>query len=293
MTELLQKQFSRKTFVAGGGAMIVGFSVAGAAQAATGNTPFAQRGPGDYLPNLSSIDAWIAIRSDNTAMVTHGETELGHGTPTGILMMVAEELDMNMSQMVYNHPETWLNATGGGGGSGGISQRSTQTRAAAAYAKQELLKMASAKLGVPVASLSVSGGVVTGGSGKVTYGELIGGKSFNFTFPAAQTSATPGQGVAKPVSDYKLVGRSVPRIDIPDKVSGHYTYVHNVRIPGMVHAGSCARAAPAPTRRRTTSRRASTSRRSRASRARRSSASTTSSPSWRRRSTTRSRPRRS
>ena len=65
-------------------------------------------------------------------------------------MLVAEELDMDMSQMIVRHPETWLNATGGGGGSGGISNRSTQARAAAAYAKQELLKMASTKLGVPV-----------------------------------------------------------------------------------------------------------------------------------------------
>ena len=237
MTEMMNKEFSRKSFVKGGGAMIVGFStVVGAANAATGNTPFASRGPGDYLPNLSTIDAWIAIRSDNTVMVTHGETELGHGTPTGILMMVAEELDVGMDQMFYNHPETWLNATGGGGGSGGISQRSTQTRAAAAYAKQELLKMASTKLGVPVASLSVSKGVVSGGGKSVTYGALIGGKAFNFTFPASQTSATPGQGIAKPVANYSIVGRSYPRIDIPAKVSGHYTYVHNIRIPGMLHA---------------------------------------------------------
>jgi CO/xanthine dehydrogenase Mo-binding subunit len=232
----MSKEFSRKTFVAGGGALIVGFSTAGAAQAATGNTPFAQRGPGDFLPNLNTIDAWIAIRPDNTVMVTHGETELGHGTPTGILMLVAEELDVGMDQMVYNRPETWLNATGGGGGSGGISNRSTQTRAAAAYAKQQLLKMASAKLGVPVASLSVAKGVVSGGGKSATYGELIGGKSFNFTFPASQTSATPGQGIAKPVARYSVVGRSYPRIDIPDKVSGHYTYVHNIRVPGMVHA---------------------------------------------------------
>jgi CO/xanthine dehydrogenase Mo-binding subunit len=237
MTEMLNKEFSRKSFVKGGGAMIVGFStVVGTANAATGNTPFANRGPGDYLPNLSTIDAWIAIRSDNTVMVTHGETELGHGTPTGILMMVAEELDVGMDQMFYNHPETWLNATGGGGGSGGISQRSTQTRAAAAYAKQELLKMASTNLGVPVASLSVSKGVVTGGGKSVTYGALMGGKAFNYTFPASQTSATPGQGVAKPVANYSIVGRSYPRIDIPAKVSGHYTYVHNVRVPGMLHA---------------------------------------------------------
>ena len=102
--------------------MIVGFgATAGAAQAATGNTPFAQRGPGDYLPNLNTIDSWIAIRADNTVDRHPRRAGVRHGTPTGILMLVAEELDMDMSQMFYAPPETWLNATGGGGGSGGIS----------------------------------------------------------------------------------------------------------------------------------------------------------------------------
>ena len=82
----------------------------------------------------------------------------------------------------------------------------------------------------------MSKGVVSGGGKSVTYGALIGGKNFGFTFPASQTSATPGQGVAKPVKDYKLVGTMHPRIDIPGKVSGQYTYVQNVRIPGMWHA---------------------------------------------------------
>jgi nicotinate dehydrogenase subunit B len=236
MTEMLKKEFSRKSFLKGGGAMVVGFSALGVgkAQAATGNTPFRQRGPQDFLPDLQTIDAWIAIKPNNTVIVTHGEPEFA-GTPTGILMMVAEELDVSMAQMSYASPESWLNATGGGGGSGGISSRSTRTRAAAAYAKQELLKLASTKLGVPVASLSVTDGVVSGGSGKVTYGELIGGKNFNYTFPG---SSIPGQGIAKPVAEYKVVGRHNPRIDIPAKVSGHYTYVQNVRIPGMVHARS-------------------------------------------------------
>jgi CO/xanthine dehydrogenase Mo-binding subunit len=207
----------------------------GAAQAATGNTPFGQRGPQDWLPNLSTIDAWIAIRADNTVIVTHGEPEFA-GTPTGILMMVAEELDVSMKQMTYAPQETWLNATGGGGGSGGISSRSLPTRAAAAYAKQELLKMASTNLGVPVASLSVKDGVVSGGGKSVTYGALIGGKNFGFTFPAGTTGLLPGAGIAKPVSQYKLVGTMQPRIDIPNKVSGKYTYIHNVKIPGMVHA---------------------------------------------------------
>jgi CO/xanthine dehydrogenase Mo-binding subunit len=234
MTEILNKEFTRKSFLKGG-MMVVGLTAAGTASAATGNTPFAARTPQDFFQNNNTIDQWLAIRADNTVVVTHGEPEFA-GTPTGILMLVAEELDMDMSQMIYAPQESWLNVTGGGGGSGGISTRSTQARVAAAYAKQELLKMASTNLSVPVSSLSVSKGVVSGGGKSVTYGALIGGKNFGFTFPASQTSATPGQGVAKAVKDYKLVGTMHPRIDIPGKVSGHYTYVQNVRIPGMWHA---------------------------------------------------------
>ncbi|MEI8106158.1 MAG: molybdopterin cofactor-binding domain-containing protein, partial [Actinomycetes bacterium] len=239
-------EFSRKSFLKGGGALVIGFGVAttaGKAQAATGNTPFTARTGADFLPDLNSVDAWLAITPDNRAIVTHGETEMGHGTPTGILQLVAEELDMNMSQMVYAHPESWLNATGGGGGSGGISSRSTQARAAGAYARQILLGLASTQLGVPVANLTVADGVVSGGGKTVTYGALMGGKVFSYVMPIGPTtvSATsagllPGAGIAKPVSSYKVVGKSFPRIDIPAKVAGTYTYIHNVRIPGMIHA---------------------------------------------------------
>mgnify|MGYP003346364323 CR=1 FL=1 len=105
--------------------------------------------------------------------------------------------------------------------------------------------MASAKLGVPVASLSVSKGVVSGGGKTVTYGELVGDKAFNTVIPTMSTAGnatTPVQAVAgspgtKPVSSYTMVGRKgvTPRIDIPAKVTGTYVYVHNVRLPGMVH----------------------------------------------------------
>src|SRR5581483_2805486 len=245
-----EKELSRKSFLKGGGALVVGFSAlagtAGKAQAASGNTPFTARTPADFLPNLQSVDSWLAITPENKVIVTHGETEFA-GTPTGILMLVAEELNItDMNMMIYAHPETWLNATGGGGGSGGISSRSTPTRAAAAYAHKLLLGMASTQLGVPVASLSSSNGVITGGGKTVKFSDLIGGKLFNYVMPldpANSTSATatqyiPGAGVTKPVSQYKLVGKQVHRIDIPAKVMGTYTYIHNVRVPGMIHARS-------------------------------------------------------
>jgi nicotinate dehydrogenase subunit B len=248
MTGLIpEKQFSRKSFVKGGGALIIGFSALGAAKtasAATGNTPFTARTPNDFLPDLQSVDSWIAITKDNKVIVTHGEPEFA-GTPTGILMLVAEELNTTMDQMVYAHPETWLNATGGGGGSGGISSRSTQTRAAAAYGMQVLMGMASTQLGVPVSGLSASAGVISGGGKSVKYSDLLGGKLFNFTMPlvpqSTSTTATlliPGTGITKPVNQYKLAGKLVHRIDIPAKVMGTYTYIQNVKVPGMLHARS-------------------------------------------------------
>jgi hypothetical protein len=70
-----EKEFSRKSFVKGGGALVIGFSILGAgtagkAAAATGNTPFASRTPADFLPDLNSVDSWIAIRADNSVVVT-------------------------------------------------------------------------------------------------------------------------------------------------------------------------------------------------------------------------------
>jgi CO/xanthine dehydrogenase Mo-binding subunit len=238
---LHEKEFSRKKILGGGGALIVGFSMFGVrnAKAANANTPFGKRTPADFLPDQTQVDSWITLNADNTVTVTHGETEQGHGTPTGVLMIVAEEMNMNMTQMKFAHVESWLQAIGGGNGSSGISSRSTAIRAAAALAKNTLLNMASTNLGVPVSSLTVKDGVVSGGGKTVKYSDLLGGKLFNAQLTTATgLTATPGQPgtIVKAVKDYQVVGRSFPRIDIPAKVNGTYTYIHNVRVPGMVHA---------------------------------------------------------
>jgi nicotinate dehydrogenase subunit B len=102
-------------------------------------------------------------------------------------------------------------------------------------------------LGVAKTSLTVTDGVVTGGGKSVTYGALLGGKLFNARIPGQPpTTGLTELGVAvrkaagapgtKPISPYKIVGKHRGRIDIPDKVSGRYTYVQNLRVPGMLHA---------------------------------------------------------
>ena len=241
---LHEREFSRKSFVKGGGAMLVSFSVLGAglgAKAANAaDDPFASNGPYDQ----TQLDSWLIIHGDNTASLKVGKVEMGQGTTTALLMIAAEELNLDFDQMkIITHDTNLTPNQGASVGSQGVQTGGKQTRAAAATAYQALLKLASANLGVPVSSLSVKSGVVSGGGKTVSYGQLIGDKLFNVSIPNMSTqgnATTPVQAVAgapgtKPVSLYTVVGTSPPRIDIPDKVTGKYTYVHNVRLPGMLH----------------------------------------------------------
>ncbi len=233
MTGLLyEKEFSRKSFLRGGGALIVGFSLVGAGVG--GKASAAAPTSAGYLPDQASVDSFLVVNGDNTVTVTFGSPDWGHGIYTGVSMMVAEELDVEMSQIHYLRPDTWVNGTGGGGGSSGLSSRALPVRAAAVAARSALLSMASTQLGVPVASLAVDKGVVSGGGKSVKYGDLMGGKLFKIAMNPA--TIQPGVAPAKPVTAYKVVGTSPPRVDLPDKVLGHYTYVHNIRLPGMLHA---------------------------------------------------------
>ncbi len=245
MTEMLKKEFSRKSFVKGGGAMIVGFSVIGAglgakaAQAAT--DPYASGGPYDQI----AVDSWLTIHADNTASLKMGKVEMGQGTPTALLMIAAEELDMKLNQLKPIFHDTNVTPNQGASvGSQGVQTGGKQTRAAAAAARSALLDLAATSLGVAKASLTVSGGVVSGGGKTVSYGDLIGDKLFNVKitgFSVAGNATTPARAVAgspgtKAVGQYTIVGTSPPRIDIPEKVTGKMTYVHNITVPGMLHA---------------------------------------------------------
>ena len=268
MTEMLNKEFSRKSFVKGGGAMIVGFSLGGSLLA----PGKASAAPGDRLNPLdpyatvtrdfSQVDSYVAVHADNTVSIMPGGVDFGQGSGTAWSQLAAEELDMDVRQVrfvnadtgVTVHPQQSVVSSFGTKGIG------PQVRTAAAYARQELVRLASVSLGVPIASLTVKSGVVSGGGRSVTYGELLGGKLFNVTMPVKGiwsgsgigpplADGTPrptnpnmvgpyhkqGEPPTKQVSQYTIVGKRVPRIDIPDIVSGRMVFAGAVRVPGMVH----------------------------------------------------------
>ena len=221
-------EFSRATFLKGGGARVVGFSLVGSALAGSAKGAAARTAAGP--PSAALIDSWIAINADNTATIAFGKIEIT-GAPTGLLMIAAEELDLTIDQVSHAAWNTEITPNQGlTAGSNSISSGGPQVRQAAAEARAVLLGLAAKQLGVPVSQLQVAKGVVSvkgDPSKSVTYGALLGGK----TFSAPNTGKAP----LKPVSEYKLVGKRVMRKDTPGKVDGSHPYVHALRLPGMLH----------------------------------------------------------
>jgi nicotinate dehydrogenase subunit B len=222
-------EFSRKTFLKGGGALVVGFSLVGSALAGTAKGATARvaaAGP----PNAAFLDSWIAIHADNTATIAVGKIDIT-GAPTGLLQIAAEELDLTIQQVKLAPWNTDISPNQGlTAGSNSISSGGPQVRQAAAEARAVLLGLAAKQLGVPLSELQVRAGVVTSktdSSKSVTYGALLGDKPFS--------APNTGRAALKPVTEYRLVGKPVKRKDTEAKVRGTHPYVHQLRLPGMLH----------------------------------------------------------
>src|ERR1700744_985933 len=152
-----ERELSRKSFVKGGGALVVGFTLAGAAgKVAKAAAPT----PAGYLPDTTQVASWLSINADNTVTLKTSQIELGNGIHTGFAMVVAEELDVPLSSVkVGPNTDTWIVAsTGGEGGSNAISGTSPKVRAAAVTARQAMMSLAATKLGVPASQLGGKGG---------------------------------------------------------------------------------------------------------------------------------------
>jgi nicotinate dehydrogenase subunit B len=218
---------SRRDLLAGGVALIVGFSLTGALPDAAA----AARGDVAGPPDPNAIDSWIAVHADNTATIFIGKGEFGQGNTTGLLQIAGEELDLDMSQLKWVRLDTNVTPNQGATtSSSSIHRGGPQLRAAAAEARQALLALASTRLGVQTGSLVVSKGVVSidgHPTRSVKYGDLLGDKPFNVKFT--------GTAPQKPINRYSLVGTRVTRVDIPDKVAGIYEYMQHVRLPNMLH----------------------------------------------------------
>jgi nicotinate dehydrogenase subunit B len=237
---------SRRAFVAGAGALIVTFTVTSYFD------PRAAEAKGQHLPPVlhphfpsppaappvtegppvAQVDSWLAVAADGSVTVFSGKAELGTGTATSTLQIVADQLSVAMDQLTIVEPDTITTVDQGftAGSQTLKTQWAAGLRQAAAAARAKLLELASAALGVPVSGLQIAGGVVSvqaDPSRALSYGQLIGGRKFALTINARVKPVPP--------SKRRLVGTSVRRIDIVDKVTAQAVFVQDIRVKGMLH----------------------------------------------------------
>jgi CO/xanthine dehydrogenase Mo-binding subunit len=222
----ISASFPRREFLKGA-ALIVGFSLAGAMRPNGANA--LEIGP--YGPPEDQVDSWIAIAEDGRVTLFSGCSELGTGSSTGLLQVMAEELDVPFARVKLMLPDT--NRTPDqfvSSGSRTIMAHSRPIRQAAAEARLALVELAAKRLNVSPDEIVTSDGVASvrgAPQKKASYAELIGGKQFNVK--------VTGKAKPKAPKDHKIVGQSVPRWDIPEKVFGTFTYMQDVKVPGMLH----------------------------------------------------------
>jgi nicotinate dehydrogenase subunit B len=234
------KSISRRQFVKGTTGLIVAFNLFGSHL--QGQTLGQSGADPDGSPQPSELDSWLKVGSDGIITVYTSKVDLGTGVLTSLSQVMAEELDVvfNRIHMITGDTVQTIDQSQTSG-SRTMHKAGPQLRQAAAAGKQELLNLASAELDTPANKLTVDDGVVSvigNPSQNVTYWKLLGGKRSYVTITATGTGAALKVAEAVPAKnpkDYKILGTSVPRIDIPGKVTGEFTYSQDVRIPGMLH----------------------------------------------------------
>ena len=163
-------------------------------------------------------------------IIYSGKVDLGTGVYTALQQIVADELDVPLSCIELIQGDTLLTPDQGKTwASISIQIGGMQLRQAAAAAREPPVDHAANTLGVAAAQLTVADGVISGGGKKVSYGELIGEKNFSIKLDPKQPVKE------KDPKNYKLVGKPVARLDIPDKLTGKFTYMQDFRVPGMLH----------------------------------------------------------
>ena len=207
--------------------MIVGFSLASTQKAG------AQERAAAGSPPANQVDSWIAIAADGRVIGYTGKEELGQGIVTAQMQLVAEELSVPFEHVTLIYCDTSMTPDQGvtsGSQSHPANFNHENLAQAAATAREALLQMASEKLGVAGDQLTAWDGVIhskSDASKKITYAQLLGGKKFML--------AVNADAKRKPVSEWKVLGTPTHRQDFPEVMTGRLEYVHNVRLPGMLH----------------------------------------------------------
>ena len=214
---------SRREALQGAGALIVSFTLSPALPQA-----------GDKLPGSLArtpfLDAWIRIEANGAVTAFTGKAELGQGIQTALLQIAAEELEIPVARVTIITADTGRTANEGyTAGSHSTQDSGTALRNAAAQAREILIGEAARRWKVFAETLEALNGAVMAPDGRqLSYSELVSSTLLH-------VRASPISKLKSP-SAFTTMGKALPRVDIPAKVTGGAIYVQDMRLPGMLHA---------------------------------------------------------
>jgi isoquinoline 1-oxidoreductase beta subunit len=223
MTITASRREFLKVSAALGGGLALEFSFPLASKAAEGAT-------------VSEVNAWIVIHPDDRVVIRIARSEMGQGTLTALAQLVAEELDCDWARVEteFASPNEHIrrNRIWGSmstGGSMGVRGSHDYVRKAGASARELLVAAAAAQWQAPRSECTVERGVITHRpTGRtLRYGQVA---------TAAATLAPPRDVALRDPKDWKIAGKPLHRLDIPDKVLGKPVFAADVSLPGMLHA---------------------------------------------------------
>ena len=220
--------------VLAGGVLTVGFALAG------WQSPTRAGGIGGARSvDPNAVDTFLSVNGDGTVTLYCGKVDLGQGLRIAMRQIAGEELGIGVDKIKYVEGDTGLTPDQGRtSGSNGIQRGGTQIRRAAATARAGLIALAAQRLNVNPDDLIAEGGVVrsksgannggsNGGTG-IRFADLVAGGNFNLKLDPKAPLKNP--------ATYSLVGKPLPRPDVPAKCTGTFTYMQDFSLPGMVHA---------------------------------------------------------
>jgi isoquinoline 1-oxidoreductase subunit beta len=182
------------------------------------------------------VNAWVVIRPDDTIVVRVVRSEMGQGTLTGLVQLVAEELEADWSKVTWEYPtpgqsvarkRVWGDFSTGG--SRGIRTSHVYVRQGGAAAREMLKQAAANEWKVPVSEVTAANSVLTHTpSGRTTtYGKVA---------LAAAKIEPPKEIKLKDPKDWKIAGKPLKRLDTLDKLTGKQVYGADLKLPGMLNA---------------------------------------------------------
>jgi len=219
---------SRRDVLAG--ALVVSFSLRAIPSLAQEQENVSKPPLPGSLKKAPMLDAWIRIDADGSVTVFTGKCEIGQGVKTALIQVAAEELELDPHAIHLVTADTARAANEGfTSGSNSMKDSASAIRNAAAQVREILIGIAAERLGVAADRLRAQSGAIIGPDNRrAAYGDLVAGNVLHVT-------AQPTSKLKAP-DTLKIIGQSLPRIDIPGKVTGGVSYVHDLRLSGMVHA---------------------------------------------------------